>query len=51
MTQWIPDLGAGNGPKYLAIAAALAADIQSGRLKPGDSLPPQRELARLIGVD
>lgn len=51
MTQWLPDLGAGSGPKYLAIAAALAADIRSGRLKPGDGLPPQRELARLIGVD
>ncbi|QCI66695.1 PLP-dependent aminotransferase family protein [Phreatobacter stygius] len=51
MTQWVPDLSAGGGPKYLAIASALAADIRSGRLKPGDALPPQRELARLIGVD
>ena len=51
MTVWMPDLGRGGGPKYLAIAAALAADIRSGRLKPGDALPPQRELARLIGVD
>lgn len=51
MTSWVPDLGRSAGPKYLAIAAALAADIRSGRLKPGDALPPQRELARVIGVD
>lgn len=51
MTTWMPDLKRSTGPKYLAIAAALADDIRSGRLKPGDALPPQRELARLIGVD
>ncbi|GAA0770178.1 PLP-dependent aminotransferase family protein [Brevundimonas olei] len=30
---------------YTAIADALAADIRSGALKPGERLPPQREFA------
>lgn len=31
---------------YRAIADAVAADITSGRLRPGDRLPPQRRFAR-----
>ncbi len=38
-------------PLYIAIADALEEDIQSGILKPGYKLPPQRELAELIGVN
>ena len=34
------------GPRYLAIAEAIEADIAAGRLAPGDRLPPQRELAQ-----
>src|SRR5579875_1207447 len=49
--QWTPALEAREGPRYLAIAAALEADIASGRLAPGDRLPPQRELARRLGLD
>lgn len=50
MQGWLPDVGAA-GPKYLAIAGALARDIEGGRLKSGDRLPPQRELAHALGVD
>jgi len=39
------------GPKYLSISAALGRDIDAGRLRPGDRLPPQRELADALGVD
>lgn len=39
-----------NGPRYLAIADAIAADLASGVLKVGDRLPPQRELAWRLGV-
>lgn len=45
MTIWVPDLSDRTGPRYKAIADALAADIGSGRLGPGDRLPTHRELA------
>jgi DNA-binding transcriptional MocR family regulator len=35
---------------YRAIADAVAADILSGRLKPGERLPPQREFAYRRGI-
>ena len=38
------------GPKYRAIAAALAEAIETGRLSPGDRLPTQRDLAWQLGV-
>jgi DNA-binding transcriptional MocR family regulator len=49
--SWIPQIKNGNGPKYLAIAEALRSDIQAGRLTPGHRLPPQRSLAKELGVD
>ena len=36
--------------RYERIAARLAADIRAGRLAPGEKLPPERELARRLGV-
>ena len=51
MLSWIPQIENESGPKYLAIAGALLADVQSGRLKPGHRLPPQRQLAKELGVD
>ncbi|MEV4318948.1 PLP-dependent aminotransferase family protein [Actinocrispum sp. NPDC049592] len=35
---------------YQALADSLASDIASGRLKPGDRLPPQRRFARQRGI-
>jgi GntR family transcriptional repressor for pyruvate dehydrogenase complex len=35
---------------YRRIADSIAADIQSGRYKPGDRLPPERDLAVQYGV-
>lgn len=49
MTIWLPELRR-QGPLYLEIAEAIRADMLSGRLKPGDRLPPQRELAYRLGV-
>jgi DNA-binding transcriptional MocR family regulator len=37
--------------RYLAIADALAHDVESGRLPPGERLPAQRELAQVLGVN
>jgi DNA-binding transcriptional MocR family regulator len=50
MTIWIPDLSAFSGPRYKAIAEALATDMRSGRLKAGERLPTHRELAYRLGV-
>lgn len=50
MTIWRPDLRSRSGPRYLAIAEALAEDIFQGVLKPGTRLPTHRDLAEHLGV-
>lgn len=50
MTTWCPDLGARRGPKYIAIADALAQDVTRGTLAPGVLLPTHRDLADALGV-
>ena len=49
--SWQPSLTGSSGPVYLAIAAALAADIASGRLGAGEALPTHRALAAALGVN
>ena len=51
MKNWTPALQGREGPKYLGIADAIAADVASGRLAPGDRLPPQRDLAKRLELD
>jgi DNA-binding transcriptional MocR family regulator len=48
---WLTELDRGAGPRYLQIADALERAIFEGHLKPGDRLPPQRELAAQLKVD
>jgi DNA-binding transcriptional MocR family regulator len=48
--MWRPRLERRNGPIYAAIAAAIAHDVHAGRLKPGERLPAQRELADQLRV-
>ena len=50
MTMWLPDLAARPGPRYVALAEALAQDVASGALSAGTRLPPQRDLAFQLGV-
>ena len=50
MTLWRPDLARAKGPRYRAIAEALAADVRAGRLKPGTRLPTHRDLAETLRV-
>lgn len=50
-TIWRPHKLSPRGPVYLAIADALAADLEAARLKPGERLPTHRELARVLGVN
>lgn len=38
------------GPLYLQLQRRIAEAIQSGQLKSGDSLPPEREMAALTGL-
>lgn len=51
MQSWTPNIAGNAGPKYLAIAEALAHDIEAGALRPGTRLPAQRALAEVLGVD
>ncbi|MBK4216287.1 GntR family transcriptional regulator [Paracoccus caeni] len=41
---------ASGGPLYLQLHRRIAEAIISGRLKPGDSLPPEREMAAQTGL-
>jgi DNA-binding transcriptional MocR family regulator len=50
MTNWQPDLARHPGPRYMAIADALANDIAEGSLNAGDRLPTHRDLAWRLGV-
>ncbi len=50
MTTWLPDIEARTGPRYLAIAQALAEDVEDGRLPPGAKLPTHRDLAFRLGL-
>jgi DNA-binding transcriptional MocR family regulator len=48
--MWRPRIDRRAGPLYLSLAATIAQDVQAGRLKQGDRLPPQRDLADQLGV-
>lgn len=48
--MWRPNLAVRQGPRYLAIADALADDIRVGRLEAGERLPTHRDLADELGV-
>lgn len=48
---WLPRLAGTQGPRFLQIADALQAAVVNGSLKPGDRLPPQRQLAAQLDVD
>lgn len=48
---WLPRLAGNKGPRFLQIADALQAAVADGSLKPGDRLPPQRQLAAQLDVD
>jgi DNA-binding transcriptional MocR family regulator len=51
LPSWLPQLAAHGGPRFLQIADALQAALVDGSLKPGDRLPPQRQLAAQLDVD
>ncbi len=49
--MWVPSPLPTDTPLYLALVAALERDIAAGRLAPGAQLPPQRALAKRLGID
>lgn len=48
---WMTAIAPNGGPRFLQIADALETALQNGVLKPGDRLPPQRQLALQLQVD
>lgn len=50
MTNWTPDLDTQPGPRYRAIAEALAEDVRRGALPAGTRLPTHRDLAWRLKV-
>src|SRR5579871_5145025 len=48
--EWIPILSESDGPRYLALVQSLENDVQSGALKPGTRLLPQRDMANHLGL-
>ncbi|EKQ53090.1 MULTISPECIES: PLP-dependent aminotransferase family protein [unclassified Clostridium] len=48
---WKPNLTNKKGPLYKVLSDLLEEDIKNGVLKPGDKLPPQRELADFLDVN
>jgi DNA-binding transcriptional MocR family regulator len=49
--SWTPDKNNLKSPLYKYIALILEEDIKKGILKPGDKLPPQRELADFLDIN
>jgi DNA-binding transcriptional MocR family regulator len=49
--DWIPTLTDREGPIYLRIVTALAADVECGRLLRGQQLPTHRALAKALQID
>jgi DNA-binding transcriptional MocR family regulator len=48
--MWTPDLPTDGTPLFEQILAALERAVRDGGLKAGEQLPPQRALARILGV-
>lgn len=49
--MWTPDLTHRTGPRYAALAEAIAEAVRAGRLLAGARLPTQRALARALGLN
>lgn len=49
--DWIAGLDPGGGPVYLQIVTTLEEAVARGTLRHGDRLPPQRALAKRLGID
>ncbi|HOX25767.1 MAG TPA: PLP-dependent aminotransferase family protein [Candidatus Krumholzibacteria bacterium] len=50
MTIWRPEISERPGPRYKSIADAIGDDVSLGKLRPGDQLPTQRDLAEYLDL-
>ena len=48
---WVRPFEEGAGARYQQIARQIVNAVKDGVLRPGDRLPPQRDLAQAMGVD
>lgn len=48
--SWITELPGGEQPAYIRLAEAIGRAIAQGALKPGERLPPHRDLAHSLGL-
>jgi DNA-binding transcriptional MocR family regulator len=48
---WTPRIAGETLPLYVAIADAIDADAEAGRLAPGTRMPTHRALAKTLGID
>lgn len=51
MTVWHPRIIDSARVKYIGVVEALESDIKTRVVKPGDRLPPQRQIANELGID
>ncbi|MDP5220564.1 PLP-dependent aminotransferase family protein [Ruegeria sp. 2205SS24-7] len=51
LKSWTPNLRDDGKPLYVQIAEAIRHDVETGVLDAGDRLPPQRSVAKLVGLD
>lgn len=49
--MWNPKIIDADKVSYVAISDAIERNVQFGVLKPGERMPPQRSLAKIIGVN
>lgn len=49
--MWTPKLQPSAGPKYAALAQAIAQAVRAGELLPGTRLPPRRTVARRLKMN
>lgn len=50
-SQWTFKITPGGGARYQQIVDYIERAIGDGRMRPGDRVPPQRHLAKALGVD
>jgi DNA-binding transcriptional MocR family regulator len=50
-SDWTDAVGRTAGPRWRAIIGAIELALSTGTLRPGDQLPPQRDLARKLSIN
>lgn len=48
---WLRNFSALAGPRFFALAECISVAVDKGVLRPGDRLPAQRDMARMLGLN